>query len=133
MIKLYYIARRVDFKRRKGANLRFIFLLKSLLDHVPHYSKDIPTFLDWWLYTGMLSWYIMRVEYYFIIIRLRSIHYWISLSCEWETHRLLYMYRYDFSGLKIHFLYYMSNEYKRKLDLCVRQESLAVETRVEDL
>lgn len=91
MIELYYIARRVDFKRRKGANLRFIFLLKSLLDHVPHYSKDIPTFLDWWLY--MLSSHIMRVEYYFIIIRLRSIHYWISLSCEWETQRVLYMYR----------------------------------------
>lgn len=131
MIKLYYIARRVDFKRRKGANLRFIFLLKSLLDHVPHYSKDIPTFLDWWLH--LLSWHIMWVEYYFIIIRLRSIHYWISLSFEWEAQIVLYMYSYDFSGLKIHFLYYMSNEYKRKLDLCVRQESLAVETRVEDL
>lgn len=131
MIKLYYIARRVDFKRRKGANLRFIFLLKSLLDHVPHYSKDIPTFLDWWLH--MLSWHIMWVEYYFIIIRLRSIHYWISLSFEWEAQIVLYMYSYDFSGLKIHFLYYMSNEYKRKLDLCVRQESLAVETHVEDL
>lgn len=131
MIKLYYIARRVDFKRRKGANLRFIFLLKSLLDHVPHYSKDIPTFLDWWLH--MLSWHIMWVEYYFIIIRLRSIHYWISLSFEWEAQIVLYMYSYDFSSLKIHFLYYMSNEYKRKLDLCVRQESLAVETRVEDL
>lgn len=131
MIELYYIARRVDFKRRKGANLSFIFLLKSLLDHVPHYSKDIPTFLDWWLY--MLSSHIMWVEYYFIIIRLRSIHYWISLSFEWEAQIVLYMYSYDFSGLKIHFLYYMSNEYKRKLDLCVRQESLAVETHVEDL